>query len=48
MCTTEIIQKLLHHLLQQLTHNPFKEFGMKFYYILLTLEYTLQFMASNS
>jgi len=45
MFTAEIIQMLIHHLLQKLTHNPFKEFGMKFYYILLTLEYTLQFVA---
>jgi len=29
MCTTEIIQMVLHHLLQKLTRNPFKEFGIK-------------------
>jgi hypothetical protein len=32
----------------KLTHNPLKEFEMKFYYILLTVEYTAQFMAPNS
>jgi hypothetical protein len=32
---------------QNLTHNPVKEFGMKFYNILLTLEYSSQFVAPN-
>jgi len=47
MCTTEVIQMLLHHLLQKLAHNPFKAFGIKFYYILLTVEYDPQFVAPN-
>jgi hypothetical protein len=47
MFTTEIVQMLLHHFLQKRTHNPFKEFGMKFYYISLTVEYTSQLVALN-
>jgi hypothetical protein len=38
---------LPHHLLQKLTHNPFKDFGTEFYYILLTVDYNSQFVAPN-